>query len=93
MKSKKLFFIACAIIIALGFGIYKAHYIPKTTLSEIALANIEALADSETGGYYLKCYKTVYCESTTVREERVYCGTCASIVCTSWSNESTCRKN
>ena len=66
-------------------------------LSELALANIEALANVETtapigGSLSVTCWKNFSGEPGLVHTEKTYCTTCTAIPATAWSNESTCQK-
>ena len=67
----KKIFISIMFIAFAGYGVLKTM---KNTekMSPILLANIEALALYEYGTtpYVVKCYKTIHCENTTVREEK-----------------------
>lgn len=67
----------------------------EAPMTDIMKANIEALAAGEYGGssgYFLKCWKSMHCENTTLREEQVYCGDCTPTVCTTYSDESFCQR-
>lgn len=52
MKKTLKSALAMAVILIAGYGVYTSQ--PETELSELALANVEALAQSESGDYEFK---------------------------------------
>lgn len=73
MLMKKIFVFIC-LSISFGYGAYSYDNNMNSELSEIALANIEALAnDGETGGNTVDCYSSSQYE----RGASYYdCGSC-----------------
>ena len=55
-KMIKIAFVAAFVAIA-GYGVYTNQ--KSETLSDLTLANVEALAGGESGGYYCECYRIV----------------------------------
>lgn len=63
---------ALALLATVGFGVNKSMQ-SDANLSDLALSNVEALADGESGDGE-DCYNTI----TTKRASKVlYCGTCS----------------
>ena len=71
--KKKFFSVAIVAVIALGAGWNVMQSENEKDLSDLILANVEALANSETGGGKRVCYHTITSkEGSQVR----YCQTC-----------------
>jgi len=61
------------------------------SLSDLQLANIEALARAEdSNGQTLDCYNTISNSGILNQTHRTYCGSCSALLCRSWSDSSTC---
>ena len=73
---KKFFFIAVSAIVAVSAGIF-AYLNSESKSDDMFSANVEALADQESGG--IICYKRIHYSSGY---ETFYCGTC------SWAQNS-----
>lgn len=59
-------------------------------ISDLVLANIEALASGESGGQSLKCYKTVSSGGGGMMTHVTYCGTCSAVLANAYSSEWQC---
>jgi hypothetical protein len=65
----------------------------KSDLSDISLANVEALASGESGGQPMDCYCYIqYNNDGRPKTDQTYCGNCQAIVCTYWAGESGCMR-
>jgi len=60
------------------------------SLSDMNLANIEALSNTEGGGKQLACYQTVSSNGIGNLTHQTYCADCEATLCRSWSNNSFC---
>lgn len=86
---KKLFFILS--VLAFGIIVFiKVQNSASISMSDVALANIEALASVESGST-LKCYKTVSTNGSGQLTHVTYCGDCKAVKANAWSNEWQCR--
>lgn len=86
---KKLFFILS--VLAFGIIVFiKVQNSASISMSDVALANIEALASGESGST-LKCYKTVSTNGSGQLTHVTYCGDCKAVKANAWSNEWQCR--
>ena len=88
-KVLKVVFVATIALVG-GINVFNAQ--KSNVLSDIALANVEALADSEwVPGKGWTCYKyvedNVYLENFSVV---VFCGDCSSYSATVYHNSSYC---
>jgi hypothetical protein len=85
-----------AIVIAVLAGVnVNLNSQSENLLSDLALANVEALASGEGGGGTItyQCWQTVTGSSTaSYLIEKTYCLTCTALPTTSWSSQSVCRK-
>ena len=59
-------------------------------MSDLVLANIEALATGESGGQTLKCYKTVSSGGGGMMTHVTYCGTCSAVLANAYSDSWQC---
>lgn len=78
-------------ILALGIVVFIKAQTAKVAISDIALANIEALANGESGGTTLKCYKTVSTNGSGQLTHVTYCGECKAVKANAWSNQWQCK--
>ncbi|RNC63289.1 NVEALA domain-containing protein [Proteiniphilum sp. X52] len=78
---------ALALLATAGFGVHKSMN-SDADLSDVALANVEALAQGESGGGN-KCYNSI---TTKEGSQILYCGTCKYEPGTNtfWSGTGTC---
>jgi len=61
------------------------------SLSDLALANVEALARSEDGGSgRLTCVNTISNSGPGNSTHYTYCGSCTAVLAKSWSDVSSC---
>lgn len=91
--KKCIFAISIAFATAVGvYCSYNKSTNNKATLSDIALANIEALSRGEgpNKGDRLRCYKDISSSGWGDPTFITYCGTCEPIYCKTYSNESGC---
>lgn len=94
--KKKLFYSAIlSAIIATAFLSFsnKNNNLQKDNFSDIFIANVEALANGESGVQPMDCYSRV--ENTNdgkPAETQTYCGDCKPIKCTHWSNSDRCTR-
>lgn len=65
-----------AVIASLGLHVSQRS---SAKMSDLVLANIEALATGESGGQTLKCYKTVSSGGGGMMTHVTYCGTCSAV--------------
>lgn len=59
-------------------------------LSDLAVANIEALASGEASGTRLKCYKTISGNPNKTQTHYTYCGSCSPVLGYDAYDESHC---
>ena len=98
MKRKVLSIIGVAAIsAAVVFNVSVGSH--RGSLSDLALANIEALASVEStllingGGLWVTCWQTLTGIPGLLHTEKTYCTTCTAIPAVAWSSESSCKKN
>ncbi|MCD8093622.1 MAG: NVEALA domain-containing protein [Bacteroides sp.] len=91
MMKKKLMRATLAVVFAAvaGYGLYVSQR-DNGGMSDLALANIEALAAGEGSGQTLKCYKTISSNGGGMMTHVTYCGTCSPILAISYSNQWQC---
>jgi len=83
---------ALALLITAGYGVSE-NLKSGADFSDLALMNVEALAQDESGdGETLSCWKNMNSQETQTTPHKTYCGTCAAVPVHTWSNESTCKK-
>lgn len=61
----------------------------SSSLSDIALANVEALARNEGGGT-LDCWNYISDDGPGNQTHKTYCGSCGAKLCRVWDDPSTC---
>lgn len=92
MKSKFFSIIVVVAFVSLsGYGVYKNQQ--KNVLSDVMLANLEALADIEGGDSTLKldCWSDLSSNNGNVLPTHVtYCLTCEPILARGWSKNGIC---
>lgn len=86
--KKNIFFATVTILFVLIF--FVKTQVTSSSYSDIALANIEALANDESSGTTLKCYKTVSTNGSGKLTHITYCGNCGAVKANAWSNEWQC---
>ena len=90
MKKKVFLIIGLAAIVSITVFNIRVN-LSSDSLSELALANIEALARNETGaGEKLSCYLTVSNSGSGNQTHQTYCGDCKATLCRSWWDSSEC---
>ena len=91
MKKVIIFFCAVAIAIAVVFNI-NAGLNNSNSLSDLALANIEALAQNESGNGNLDCYSEI--RTSGDKKEHTWevtrCNGCDLVECYEYKNPSKC---
>ncbi|WP_419051732.1 NVEALA domain-containing protein [Parabacteroides goldsteinii] len=61
--------------------------------SDLFIANVEALANGESGSQPMDCvYNVENTNDGKPVETKTYCGDCQPIKCTHWSNNSRCTR-
>lgn len=93
MKKKILSGIfALALLVATGYGVNKGMK-SNDDLSDLALANVEALADNESGeGQRITCYNNLEGDQGAPMEDKTWCDDCKARPASKWSNSSECSK-
>jgi hypothetical protein len=64
----------------------------KSELSDVMLANVEALATESSNGQQVTCYNTISGQQGSPMEDKTYCGDCKSKPAQTWSNVSECSR-
>lgn len=82
----KIAFVAFFAAIA-GYGVYANQ--ETSTMSDLMLINVEALANGE-NGQKLDCWSTVSSNGNVLATHVTYCGSCSAVLAKSWSNKSMC---
>ena len=82
---KKLFLSAFIIV-----SCFINSHINKDRLDDLTLANIEALAQGESGNITTHCYKYISSSGSGLGNYIRYCGGCQLLYATSWNSESIC---
>ena len=93
MKKKVIYgsFVVLAIVAAIAYNV-NIGLKSDGLLSDIALANVEALAQNEGGfGETLDCWATISSTGPNVQTHKTYCGSCEAKLCCSWTDSSTCK--
>ena len=89
--NKKMFYGLAVLVIAFvaAFGVNASLSSKGHNLSDISLANVEALARNENGGT-LDCWNTISSQGPNASTHKTYCGECKAKICNYWSSASTC---
>jgi hypothetical protein len=61
-----------------------------SSISNLSIANIEALSGSESGGVTLACYDTISSIGNGNQTHKTYCGDCKATLCRAWNTGSFC---
>jgi hypothetical protein len=94
MKSKLFIGIGVAVVAIAATTVFAVnHFSPKSQLSDLNRANIEALTGVEDTGRSLLCWGSIEDENTSNRTHKTYCLQCEPRICTKWFDQSTCTKN
>lgn len=88
--KKNVFLIIGVIAFAGVIAFNVSENLRSSSLSDIALANVEALARNEGGGSSLDCYQTVDFGGPDNPTHQTYCGDCSATLCRRWANASQC---
>ncbi|MBS6239570.1 MAG: hypothetical protein KH897_14680 [Bacteroides sp.] len=87
MKRIALFSSITLIVIA---TILISKKVSASTTSDLMLANIEALANPESGGTALNCWQTINGTGASLPTHVTYCLSCSPELARSWSGSSSC---
>jgi hypothetical protein len=83
---------AVALIATAGYGVNKSMK-SDANLSDLALANVEALADGESGeGQRVTCYNSFEGYQGFPMEDKTWCYDCKDRPASNWSDKSECSK-
>lgn len=63
---------------------------PTLNVSDLVLSNIEALANGETEGERILCYKKIEGFQGAPMEDKTWCSECKARPATKWSDRSEC---
>lgn len=93
MRKKNLSgLFALTLLITTGYGVQKSMK-NDVGLSDLALANVEALADNESGeGQRITCYNNLEGFQGAPMEDKTWCDDCKARPASKWSNSSECSK-
>ena len=87
MKRIALFSSITLIVIA---TILISKKVSASTTSDLMLANIEALANPESGGTALNCWQTINGTGASLPTHVTYCLSCSPELARSWAGSSSC---
>lgn len=77
------------VAIFVGYGIYINQ--EENNMTDLALANVEALADGENTGKQYTCYKTISSGNSGAQTSDVrYCGSCSIQPANYYSGDGVC---
>jgi len=92
--KKGILFIFVVVVAVVAFNV-NLNTSEKTSFSSLELANIEALAQNESGGMTLDCWDTVTNDrgwgNVELSTHKTYCGSCKPVLVTSYEDASTCK--
>lgn len=93
MRKKILSWLfALTLLIATGYGVSQ-NLKSNEGLSDLVLANVEALADNESGeGQRITCYNNLEGHQGAPMEDKTWCDDCKARPASKWSNSSECSK-
>lgn len=72
------------------FSYFINSYTNENRYEDLTLANIEALAQGESGDITTHCYKYISSSGAILGNYIRYCGGCQSLYATYWSDKSFC---
>lgn len=87
MKKVTLFISVALVAIA---TVVWAKKDSSLNMSDVMLANIEALANGESGGTALNCWQTIGSTGAPLPTHVTYCMSCSPELARSWSGSSSC---
>jgi hypothetical protein len=82
---------ALALLVAAGYGVNKSMK-SDVSLSDLALANVEALAQNEGGSYTVVCHYADIANDVWSGTFMWHCQTCQYSIVTNIGNSSTCTR-
>ncbi|WP_300695437.1 NVEALA domain-containing protein [uncultured Bacteroides sp.] len=85
---KRISLLSLIVVVAMVIGlISKKEDLP---VSDLMLANIEALASYESGGSALNCWQTINSTGSSLPTHVTYCLSCSAQLARRWSGSSSC---
>lgn len=89
MNKNKFMVIFVMILVSVGSGVYLSQ--KTNSISDLVLANVEALANDESNAKQYSCYKTISTENKDGQTYDVrYCGSCNVEPANYYSGEGLC---